>query len=90
MVFGNDAGSGVVTGPIAPTVARSPVPTKPSSVAQATWTADDDDEDATRDGDDHGAELRKYTIVDLAGNTTVLKVKVKLPVVRARTTSRRG
>jgi hypothetical protein len=71
LVFGKDADSGVQTGPITPTA--------PSSVVPTTWTSDDDDADARSDGDDHSAELRTYTITDLAGNATTLIVKVKPP-----------
>jgi uncharacterized repeat protein (TIGR01451 family) len=74
LVFGKDAGSGMQPGPIAPT--------RPRSVAAATWTSDDDDADARSDGDDHRAELRTYTITDAAGNTTTLVIKVKPSTLR--------
>jgi hypothetical protein len=68
LVFGKDAGSGV-----------SPGPTPPASVVAAAWTRDDDSEGARDDGDKHTAELRTYNVTDIAGNTTVLVIKIQAP-----------
>jgi probable HAF family extracellular repeat protein len=68
LVFGKDAGSGVPPGPIAP-----------SSTAPTSWNSDDRAVDAKPEGNDRSAELRPYTLTDLAGNTTTLVLKVQVP-----------
>ena len=77
-VFGRDAGSGVPSTPLSPVVSSS-----------ARWT---DDDDADNDHSwpvfdpDRRAQLRTYTAVDAAGNSTTLTLKVRVGVliVRAR------
>jgi hypothetical protein len=48
-------------------------------VTASSWSPGDDSPDATPENNDHGAELRTYTLTDLAGNTTTLVLKVQLP-----------
>jgi hypothetical protein len=68
LVFGKDAGSGVPTGPLAA-----------SSVMASSWSPGDAGGDAKPDGNDHGVQLRTYTLTDLAGNMTTLVIKVQVP-----------
>lgn len=66
ILFGRDALSGVVPGPIAP-----------ASVVFLEERDDDDDDRDSPDEDDVKLELRTYRILDLAGNPLVLVEKVK-------------
>ncbi len=63
LVYGRDSGSGAPSGPISP-----------SSTAQVRWGDGDKDDDGDNEGN---AQLRTYVIADKAGNTLVLKEKVK-------------
>jgi len=60
-VYGRDGLSGVQPGPVAP-----------ASVTPVKWGGDDDDDD-----EKGTAELRTYNLVDQAGNSLVLLLKVK-------------
>jgi hypothetical protein len=64
-LFGRDALSGVIPGPIAP-----------ASVVQLSKQDDDDDRE-DHDRDDRTLELRTYDVFDLAGNPLVLIEKVR-------------
>jgi hypothetical protein len=100
LVFGHDGGSGLASGllaasthgPVAAGASSSLQASPPTSVQPALWTSADDPPDVTSDAGSRPSELRTYAISDLAGNTTVLIVKVRRPVpdesqIRARLVS---
>jgi hypothetical protein len=77
LVLGQDGGSGLSSGALA--VSGQQAASVPTSVLPAVWTTADTVADATPDTGSRAAELRTYAISDLAGNTTVLVIKVKRP-----------
>jgi hypothetical protein len=79
LVFGHDAGSGLSSDAVAADPASPLIASAPTSVLPATWTPADDAAAASPDAGSGAAEVRTYAVSDVAGNTTVLVIKIKRP-----------
>ena len=67
-VFGRDPGSGMSASGVSPAALRD-----------TSWSDDDDaDDDHTWSLADRRAQLRTYTLRDIAGNSTTLTIKVRV------------